>query len=124
MNNQQVDITLYHGIDQLDNLVANVQRLATELNWRLTDSDQLVARIRIYSLDESTVSVSFWTSDRSWVCGFGMTQPSLNWELATRQNPIGRSDADHLHYLYQCQNSAHKLRGAQDEQPEHCNCVP
>lgn len=99
---QHVDLCLYHSIDKLDRLVQAVQYLATNLNYQIPEASDYVQHISIYTQDESTVSVSFWSEKQDWIAGFTMIQRELNWEVNIAYCEDGWNEVDQIYYLYKC----------------------
>lgn len=100
--NQHVDIYLHHNVDKLDRLVQAVQWLATNLNYQMEDAEDFVNNISIFTRDESTVSVSFWSEKQDWLVGFTMIQRELNWEVDIEYREEGWNEVEQLHYMYKC----------------------
>lgn len=99
---KHIDLSIYHSIDKLDRLVQAVQWLATHLNYLIEDSKDLVEHISVFTRDESTVSVSFWSEKQDWIAGFTMIQREINWEVDIAYCEEGWNDVDQIYYLYKC----------------------
>lgn len=108
---QHIDLSIYHPIDKVDRLVQAVQWLATQLNYQIEDAEDLVEHISVFTRDESTVSVSFWSAKQDWIAGFTMIQREINWEVDIAYCEEGWNEVDQIHYLYRCLRSIKQTGG-------------